>query len=491
MKKGFLYILILLFASFASCTKSGGEEDTDTFTSKSTVEVSSSLKSNMVMQQKSEFTIRGKGSAGEKIRITCSWQSKPQIVTVGANSEWSLSVSTPQASMDPVTIKVEGKYVKEFTNILIGEVWICSGQSNMQMFLKNVENGATEAASATQPKVRLLNMTRKTAATPQESFDAEWLPCMPSTAGDFSAVGYFFGKALFQELGVPIGLIGANWGNTAIEVWMASEWVENDSEMNSDAQLRSAGHTDGSPSLPGSAYNAMIHPLKDIPVAGVIWYQGENNQSSPYIYPKFLKTMIEGWRGIWKRDFPVYVCQIAPYQREWNYRTNYSNPAMRFSQAEATRTISKTAIEVNDDITDITNIHPRNKKDVGARLASLALSQTYGKSSFNSLRCPVFNNAVITGNKVTVSFSYAESGLKTTDGKAPTMFEICGSDKVFYTADAKISGNTVELTSPQVPVPVAARMGWSYTKITNLRSNENLPVSVFRTYQWDDASEEK
>ncbi|MEA5006869.1 MAG: sialate O-acetylesterase [Rikenellaceae bacterium] len=491
MKKEFIYILLLISVSFFSCTKSGGENNTDQFTSNSVVDVSSSLKSNMVLQQKSDFTICGKGSSGEKIRVTCSWQSEPQIVTVEANSEWSVTVSTPQASMNPVTIKVEGKYVKEFTNILIGEVWICSGQSNMQWFLKNADNGATEVASATLPKVRLLNMTRKTATTPQESFDAEWLPCMPSTAGDFSAVGYFFGKALFQELGVPIGLIGANWGNTAIEVWMDSKWVENDSELNSDSQLRMTGHTDGSPYLPGSAYNAMIHPLKDIPVAGVIWYQGENNQGSPYIYPKFLKTMIEGWRGIWKRDFPVYICQIAPYQREWNYRTYYSNPAMRFSQAEATKIIPKTAIEVNDDIADISNIHPRNKKDVGARLASLALSQTYGKSSYNRLRCPIFNNFTINGNKVVINFSYAESGLKTTDGNAPTMFEICGSDKVFYTADTKISGSTVELTSQKVPIPVAARMGWSYTKITNLRNNENLPVSVFRTYQWEDASEEK
>ncbi len=444
----------------------------------------------MVIQQNSTFNIQGKGTAGEPIRITCSWEATSHVLTVAQDGKWNLSVATPSASMDPVNIKIEGKYSVLFSNILVGEVWICAGQSNMQMFLKNSANGTIVTADANYPKIRLLNVTRKTAVTPQEGFDAEWIPCMPSTAGDFSAVGFYFGQKLYSELNVPIGLIAANWGNTAIEVWMNSQWVSGDSELAADAELRMAGHTDGSPSLPGSAYNAMIYPLRGMPIAGVIWYQGENNQSTPYVYPKFLKTMIEGWRSIWQIQFPVYISQIAPYERLWNFRTNYSNPAMRFSQAEATKNITGTAIEVNDDIGNVSDIHPTNKKDVGLRLAYLALAQTYGKSNYSSLRCPVYKDMSVSGGKITVNFNFAAGGLKTSDGNSPTMFEICGADQIFYPATAKISGTSVELTSPSVPSPVAARMGWSYTKVTNLRSANDLPVSVFKTYQWADATEE-
>jgi sialate O-acetylesterase len=478
---------LLLFA----CSKQQAAPGDVKFVSNSVIEVASSLKSDMVLQQNTVFNIRGKGTPGEPLRITCSWESTPHIINVAGDGSWVQPVNTPAGGPDAVTIKIEGKYVKTFNNILIGEVWICAGQSNMQMALKSTTGGTDEAASANYPKIRLLNMTKKTASTPQESFDAEWIPCVPSTAGDFSAAGYYFGQKLFGELNVPVGLISSNWGNTGIEVWMSSQSVSGDSELAADASTRSAGHTDGSPTVPGSAYNAMIYPLKDIPVAGVIWYQGENNQGSPYIYPKFLKTMIDGWRGLWGIQFPVYIAQIAPYQRLWNYTTYYSNPAMRFSQAEATKTITGTAIEVNDDIVgDITDIHPKNKKDVGARLASLALGQTYNRQTYKSFKCPIYKEITISGNKITVSFNFAENGLKTTDGASPTLFEICGADRVFYPAAAKISGSTVELSSSSVPVPVAARMGWSYTKVTNLRSANDLPVSVFKTYQWADPAEE-
>lgn len=485
------YILFFILLSVFSCSSKEEKAVSEKFVSNSTIEVNSSLKSDMVIQQNSAFVIKGKGTVGEKVRVTCSWAGSPVITTVASNSSWSVSVTTPGAAMEPVSIIVEGKIKKTFSNILVGEVWICAGQSNMQWYLKNATNGTEEVATATYPKIRLLNISRKTAVTPQDEFDAQWLPCVPSTAGDFSAVGYFFGKKLFNELNTPIGLISVNWGNTAIEVWMNSQWVNSDAELLDDAFTRTVGHDDGSPSTVGSAYNAMIHPLKGIPVAGVIWYQGENNQGSPYIYPKFLKTMIEGWRNDWQIQFPVYICQIAPYQRLWNYKTYYSNPAMRFSQAEATKTIAKTAIEVNDDIADINDIHPRNKKDVGLRLASLALGQTYGKTTFNTLRSPIYKEMSVVGNKIIIRFNFADTGFKTTDGNPPSLFEICGEDKVFYVANAKISGSVIELTSANVLAPVAARMGWSYTRVTNLRTTDNLPVSVFKTYQWADNTEEK
>lgn len=487
--KRVIYLLLILV--LVSCSKEGGGNGSEgKFVSNSSVEVASSLKSNMVIQQNSVFKIQGKGTPGEPIRVTCSWESEPHIVNVSSDGSWSIPINTPQGSMEVHDISVEGRYIVNITNLLIGEVWICAGQSNMQMTLSSTTGGAEEAASANYPKIRLLNVTRKTSSTPVETIDAEWIPCMPSTAGSFSAAGYYFGKKIFSELNVPVGLIASNWGNTAIEVWMDASWVNSDAELSADIQTRSSAHTDGSPHLPGSAYNAMIYPLKNIPVAGVIWYQGENNQGSPYIYPKFLSRMVEGWREIWGKSIPFYISQIAPYQRAWNYRTNYSNPAMRFSQAEAAKVIPNSAVEVNDDIGDITDIHPKNKRDVGLRLAWLALSQHYGKSSYADYRCPVFNSAKIEGKVIVVKFDYADGGLKSADGLSPTMFEICGSDRVFYKADAVIKGNTVELTSPLVQTPVAARMGWSYTKTTNLRSSNGLPVSVFKTYSWSDDQEE-
>lgn len=462
------------------------------FKSNSFVYVYPTLQSNMVLQQNALFTIKGKGIAGEIIRITCSWDNgKYYDVKVGQDGHWSQQVQTPAATSEPQTINVLGKNDNPFVNILVGEVWLCAGQSNMQWFLKNANNGATELANCANANIRVLDMGRAVSEKPTEEFTAVWQPCTPQTMGQFSAVGYFFGRKLQQELDIPIGLVAANEGNTAIEVWMSEESVANDKDLYDNAMLRQYPHDDGSPYEIAKCYNARIYPLIGMPVAGVIWYQGENNQGYPYVYKKFLKTMIQDWRDSWNGKLPFYISQIAPYERVWDFQTNYSNPALRFSQAEAAEELPDCGFEVNDDISDIHQIHPLNKQDVGLRLAYLALGQTYGIDEYKPLRSPMFKNYRVDGSKIVISFKYAESGLMTSDGEAPSCFEICGEDKVFYPADAVINGAEVTISAAEVKNPIAARLGWSYIKTTNLRGNNGLPVSVFRTYDWIDEDEEK
>lgn len=487
-----IYLILLLLASLTACS-SGSDEGRDAkFISNSYVLVDPTLQSNMILQQNATFRITGKGTPNEPIRAICSWEPEGTVhdAVVGKNSEWCIPVQTPAAGKTPHSINIIGRTDNPFVNILVGEVWLCAGQSNMQWFLKDARNGAAELAACADTRIRVLDMDRNQSDTPSRTFSAKWKPCTPGTMGDFSAVGYFFGRKLAQELDIPIGLVAANQGNTAIEVWMERQSVESDQQLRENAQLRNSPHDDGSPHQVASCYNARIYPLRNMPVAGAIWYQGENNQGYPYIYEKFLRTMIAGWRQDWGSDFPFYISAIAPYKRIWNFETNYSNPAMRFVQAKTAESIARCAVQVNDDIGDTDNIHPINKQDVGLRLAYLALGQTYSKSEYATKRSPVYDSYTVSGNKLTVTFRHAQAGLKTSDGAAPSMFEICGADHLFYPATAVIAGDKVELTAQQVPQPVAARLGWSYTKITNLCSNDGLPVSVFRTYDWTDETEE-
>lgn len=252
----------------------------------------------------------------------------------------------------------------------------------------------------------------------------------------------------------------------------------------------SVPHADGSPNRAGSAYNSMVYPLSVYPVKGVIWYQGENNQGMPYLYPDFFRTMVSCWRTLWQDEIPFYVAQICPYERIWDYPTNYSNPAMRYMQAVAAESVRGCAVEVNDDVADIHDIHPKKKKEVGQRLAWLALDQTYGSDGFSHLRCPLYDSAESEGAEMTVHFRYAEDGLSTSDGLSPSGFELAGDDRMFYPAEAEISGSSVILHSSEVPEPVYVRLGWSYTVTTNLRSASGLPVSVFRNYDWEEPEEE-
>ncbi len=464
--------------------------------------VQPNLQSNMVLQQNSPFTISGKSTPNGQIKVQCSWEADTEVhtTTVSASGVWSITVQTPAGSFDSRIISVEGKQKNVFTNILVGEVWLCSGQSNMLFRVKDVDNAATELQSADNyPNIRLLNMNQVQSETPTDFFSSKWAVCSQSTIPNFSAVGYFFGRKLFQDLNVPIGLINASWGDTTAEVWAPRDLVlaSTDSEVITGVTLN-----DNTPRVTpttaykiGSAYNAMIYPLRNVPVAGAIWYQGESNQGSPYYYPALLNILVQGYRQLWNTTdskFPFYLAQICPFNRLHNFPTFYSNPTMRYMQVKASELIPNSGIESNDDVANLTNIHPTNKQDVGLRLAWLALNKNYGKSEYNNKITSLYQSHQIDGNQVTITFKNVGTGLKTKDQLAPAMFEIAGADKVFYPATATISGtDKVILSSSSVANPVAARLGWSYTKTTNLVNSENLPVSVFKTYSWLDAVEEQ
>ncbi|MDD4589485.1 MAG: sialate O-acetylesterase [Parabacteroides sp.] len=479
------------FARPVRCVADKSLEAIPDFTSHSSVSVDANLQSNMVLQQNAVFKVSGTGTPTEKIRVAASWEPVFHDVTAGSNGRWSVDLNIPAATNIPQTIKIQGKTTAVFDNILIGEVWLCSGQSNMRWNLKDCNNGAEEVAYSTNPNIRLLLITGDSSTVKKEAITEKWKLCTPTNTNTFSAVSYFFGRELQKRLSnIPIGLITSAVGATPVEVWIDKPLIENDPELKAASMLHSTTQGNGYEKA-GVYYNRMIYPLKNIPIGGAIWYQGESNQGSPYIYEKYLQAMVISWRNEWNSQFPFYIAQIAPYKSQGTYPTNYSNPALRFVQTQTSESIALSGIEVNDDlITDVNNIHPTNKQDVGLRLAYLALSAKFGKSQYNAFRCPIYDSFSVSGNKLTVQFKYAEAGLKTTDGTAPTLFEICGDDHVFYPANAVITGSTIELSNPGVTAPVASRMGWSYTKVTNLRSGNDMPVSAFRTYDWTDTTEE-
>lgn len=490
MKK--LYLTLLLAVIVLSCNEKQlpnnlPYSNTDFF-------VDPSIQSGMMIQRNSVFPISGTGTPGGKIKIVCSWEDDSSVheIVISESGRWTENINTPEATGEKLKISISGIKTVVFDYIIAGDIWICCGQSNMYLPLKNAEFGAKEASLATNKNIRLLSMKRVVSDKPEETFSSRWVICNPNDAAEFSAVGFFFGKTLSEETGVPIGLINASWGNTGIEVWIDRERVMKNkilADYARDKELKP--HGDGSPNICGSAYNAMIYPLSRYPVKGVIWYQGSNNQDQPYIYPDFFRTLAENWRSVWKNEMPFYIAQICPYERVWDFPTNYSNPAMRYMQAVSAESVPGCAVEVNDDVADIHDIHPKKKKEVGQRLAWMALEQTYGMESFSRLRCPLYDGAVAGDGKMTVSFRYAEGGLSTSDGMAPSGFELAGDDRVFYPAEAEIEGSSVVLHSPDVPEPVFVRLGWSYTRTTNLRSASGLPVGVFRNYDWEEPEEER
>lgn len=494
-------LAILVAICLLACSDDNAVADTgknENFESGSIVEVYNNLQSNMVLQQNSKFVISGKGTPYQPIRINCSWEGESQyyLFKVSANGSWSQQIDIPVGSFNKQTIIIEGKEKVTFSNLLIGEVWLCSGQSNMWYPLKDVEDGLNEIKDAANyPDIRFLNMAQAQSNQPIDKYTARWQICSPSSAEWFSAVGYFFGKRLLEELRVPIGLINASWGDTTAEVWAERNAVLSDPKVREDA-LQNDKKPRADPNSPyqiGSAYNAMIYPVRHIPVAGVLWYQGEANMDHLDYYPYLLSVLASSWRQLWNipsDQMPFYISQICPYRREFNYLTNYANSATRFAQLKASTLIPNSGIICNDDIADLNDIHPKNKKDVGIRFASLALADKYKKSGFINKKSPVFERHTVNDRKIIIEFKYADEGLKTRDGAEPTMFEISGPDRVFHPARAVISKNKVELLSPMVANPTAARLGWSYTKTTNLVSNFGLPVSVFKTYDWKDEVEE-
>lgn len=471
---------------------------------------------NMVLQQNAKVNLWGWASPNEKINIQLGWSNLPVNVTADAEGNWKTTVDTPKGGETAYNITIEASNKITLKNILIGEVWLCSGQSNMFFpvgreegtWKTGVKNYEEEVKNAVFPNIRLFTVALNASAKPLEDVTGSWRICSPESIKTFSAVAYFFGRDLYQKLNVPIGLISTSWGGTKAEAWTAQNVLEEDVAflpiLQEDAKnekvyqekleayylaltnerIASAANAPKSqlkkpkkePNKTSYVlYNAMLHPLVNYTIKGAIWYQGESNSGKAYLYRSLFPTMVKSWREEWKQgEFPFYYVQITPHKGQ--------NAEIREAQLMSLKTIPNSGMVVTTDVGDAQNIHPIDKQTVGYRLALIARAKTYGENKL-VYSGPIFNHMKIKKQKAQLFFDYADSGLKKT-GDTLKEFEIAGNDQVFYPAEAKIEGKTIIVTSPKVKEPAAVRFAWKAVPEPNLFNNENLPASPFRTDEW-------
>lgn len=438
---------------------------------------------NMVMQQQTDAAIWGSATAGSTVRITTSWNKKSYSARAGSDGKWKVKVTTPVAG-GPYTITLSEGKTRVLKNVMIGEVWVCSGQSNMEMPVKGYRNqpitGSIEyIASSSNPAIRLITVPKVTSLTPLDDFNGSWKLCEPENVSDFSATAYFFGLMLNRSLGVPVGLINTSWGGTRIEPWMSEagfknfDWVKLPDKSIQQEKL--------SPQTPTVLYNAMINPIAGYGIRGAIWYQGESNRNEYKEYEKLMPGLALNWRAMWNiGDFPMFYVQIAPF----DYGPTGANSAfLREAQLKASTAIPNFGMACIMDTGEKDCIHPANKKVAGDRLAYLALAKTYGKKGF-PCEGPVLNEMKIEGTQVKLTFNNAPNGL-TSFGKELNCFEVAGANKRFYPAQAFITGTGITLFSPVVNEPVAVRYAFKDFIIGDLFNIEGLPASSFRTDSWD------
>jgi sialate O-acetylesterase len=426
---------------------------------------------NMVLQRNTEVTIWGWANPQEEVLITPSWNNQTYKIKASNQAKWEINIPTPKEG-GPFSISIKGYNEIVLKNILIGEVWVCSGQSNMEMNASwGIENGDEVVKNATNPNIRFFTVPKLTATTPQNNLPGNWTECSPETMKYFSATGYFFAKRLQEELkNVPIGLISSNWGGTPAEIWMPEEVIQNDAVLLEAAKTRK--EESYGPNQPGRAFNAMIFPLTGFKIAGVIWYQGESNVGSS-VYDKTFSALITSWRKLWKSDFPFYYVQIAPY----NYGENHFGGAIiRDAQRKVLQEVPNTGMAMTSDISPIDDIHPKDKKSVGTRLANLALVNTY-KTNAALVNGPLYKGIKIDKNKVLVAFDFAD-GLHFSNLKS-NQFELAGADGIFYEAVATIKNSTVILQSDKVKNPVKVRYAWKNNAQSQLFNKANFPASSF------------
>jgi sialate O-acetylesterase len=390
------------------------------------------------------------------------------------------------AAGGPHTMKIEGTNTVTLENILVGEVWVCSGQSNMEWTVQRSANPEAEIAAANHPRIRHIKIPHVPMDTPQDNVPSDgWKVCSPETVANFTAVGYFFGRHLLKELDVPIGLIGSNWGGTRIEPWTPpvgfqsvpalkdiADNLANFPTKNADGKINHQS--------PLALYNGMIHPLLPFAIRGAIWYQGESNNGEGMLYHEKMKALIHGWRSVWNDpELPFYYVQLAPY-RYGGEPTRL--PGIWEAQLK-TLGVPNTGMAVTVDISDLADIHPVNKQDVGKRLALWALAKTYGQTDL-VYSGPLYKSLKIDGNKAIVSFDHVGGGLVSRDGQPLTHFQIAGEDGQFVAASAEIVGDTVVVCAESLAQAGRRPLGWHQEAEPNLSNREGLPASPFRTDSW-------
>ncbi|TMI66397.1 MAG: sialate O-acetylesterase [Bacteroidetes bacterium] len=437
------------------------------------------MSSNMVLQQNSQATLWGWSDPSERFTITCSWKTTVDSVQAPNSGKWKAKISTPSAG-GPYTITIKSRInTIVLENILIGEVWICSGQSNMEM--SNTQHIKEEGTKSNNDKIRFFTVAKKTAEYPQDHAEGQWVSCNEETLRRFSAAGYFFGKKLHQELNnVPIGLIQSAWSGTPVELWEPVEVLNSDPAMKEAAtKIRNVTYR---PNTPGLIYNAMIYPISNYTIAGVIWYQGEGNTARASTYEKMFTGMIGAWRKQFEQDFPFYYVQIAPYTYEYTFEG-----ALLMEQQTRSLSYPKTGMVVITDLVDnVKDQHPKNKLDVGLRLANIALAETYKQN----IPAPVYLNPKFkrmdaSKAKINLYFDNAPNGFMVKGDGTPTEFLIAGTDQNFLPAEVKIEKDRIVVSNKRISNPVAVRFSFSNTGMSNVFNKEGLPLIPFRTDNWE------
>lgn len=457
-----------------------------------TVSLPALISSNMVLQRNTTINLWGWADPGEKFTIKTSWLTNPIQVTADKTGEWLVKAATTD-SKEPQSIKINGKKQEiSIDHILFGEVWICSGQSNMEIpisgFVGQPVYGSQDAiANANDADIRLFTVTKQASISTENHLGANrgWQSVNPESVKEFSAVAYFFGKRLHDILHVPVGLIHSSWGGSLIEAWMSEESLNSVKKFDlKDVDLKRGNR------FPTVLFNAMINPLIPYTIKGALWYQGEANISLPQQYKLLFQAMVKDWRKRWGiGDFPFYYVQIAPFKYSNQNRMDDANNAafLREVQMQCLDLIPNSGMAVTLDVGTENVIHPPNKKDVADRLLYNALHQTYGYKAIN-FSGPAWDSIHLKDKGAYLTFKNAEKGLYV-NGKLDG-FEIAGADKVFYPAEASIyRGTQIFVKSDKVTEPVAVRYAFRSWAMGTLFNTYLLPASSFRTDNWNDAKQ--
>ena len=483
--------------------------------------------SNMVLQRNMQAPIWGWAAPGEEVTITLSAEAEGvepiSTTTAVADAEGNWQVKLPaMAAGGPYTLRIKGSNTLELTNVLFGEVWVCSGQSNMQWSVNASKDNEAEIAAAMYPKIRLFYIPRVPSGLLQKDVAADWYETTPETISNFSAVAYYFGRKLYKNLDVPIGLINTSWGGTRIEPWTPpvglagvpalaainkevediqtnyraqlpekmdaiEAWIaETRKALETDVQLRQMPnntHPLAHQQRPTALYNGMVHPIVPYAIRGALWYQGESNLRDGMLYHEKMKALINGWREVWGQgDFPFYFVQLAPFNYGGRNASPFFLPQIWEAQT-TTLALPNTGMAVTTDIGNLRDIHPRNKQDVGRRLALWALAKDYGRDDV-TYSGPLYKSMAVEGDTIRLTFNHIGSGLTSRDEEPLTWFQIAGEDKEFVEAKATIDGDTVIVSSDAIANPVAVRFGWHQSAEPNFMNKEELPASPFRTDSW-------
>ena len=478
------------------------------------------LSDNMCLQQETEVTIWGWDSPGQKIRVMPSWEQSEYETVTNKSGKWSLKVATPSATTRAQTLKVIGSQEIVIQNILIGEIWLCSGQSNMDRELgmrsgqKPIVNFWETAQAANTPTLRLFIVKKALSATAKEDCEGEWKVCSPESALEFSAVGYFFGSRLHRELNLPVGMIESAWGGTPVEGWTRKSALNNNFLVEQEnhfatrfladsinyAEQRASfnsGYLENPPQQPGSfyyknrphhrlgqLYNGMIHPLLNFALRGVIWYQGESNRNHPERYAKQFPNLINNWREDWQRGhFPFYFAQIAPYQ----YNEAFATPGLWEAQKAALE-LPNTGMAPTQDLGEPFDIHPILKEEVGRRLALIALNKTYEKTEVVHTG-PTLKALTYDKNTARLDFEPNGGTLFSAGNRIGPLkpFYVADSQQVFYAATVRQEGNSIYLSSPEIKKIIAVRYLWHNNTNPTLYNSYGFPVMGFRTDSWEEA----